>query len=204
VRTLKAAQSLSSMLITVGKALGIVVNTLVTDGTQPVGRGIGPALEARDVLTVLQNAANAPEDLRQRSLLLAAGVLELGEKARPGDGLAMARRTLESGEAWRKFQAICAAQGGLREPPTARYTHVLVASRAGYVVAIDNRRLARIAKLAGAPKALAAGLLFHAPLGTQVEVGQPLMTIHAESPGELAYALAYAETQQDVVLIGHS
>ncbi len=201
VRTLKAAQSLSSMLITVGKALGIVVNTLVTDGTQPVGRGIGPALEARDVLAVLKNAANAPDDLRQRALLLAAGVLELGEKARPGNGLAMALTTLESGEAWRKFQAICAAQGGLREPPTAGYTHALVASRAGYVVAIDNRRLARIAKLAGAPKALAAGLFFHAPLGTQVEVGQPLMTIHAESPGELAYALAYAETQQDVVLI---
>ena len=57
---------------TVASALGLKLRILPTDGSQPVGRGIGPALEARDVLAVLQNAPHAPQDLRKRALTLAA------------------------------------------------------------------------------------------------------------------------------------
>ncbi|HJV74228.1 MAG TPA: thymidine phosphorylase family protein [Noviherbaspirillum sp.] len=201
VRSLEAAQTLGARLVSVGEALGITIQTIVTDGRQPIGRGIGPALEGLDVLAVLQNAPGAPDDLRQRALLLAGHVLELGGKAAAGEGIALARGVLESGMAWSKFQAICEAQGGLRKPPRAEFTHVIISKHRGRVAAIDNRRLARIAKLAGAPKAPAAGVLFHAPLDCAVEVGQPLMTIHAESPGELAYARTYAEAQEDLVLV---
>ncbi|GAB3551896.1 thymidine phosphorylase family protein [Noviherbaspirillum agri] len=201
VRSAAAAQTLGTMLESVGEALGLVVRTLLTDGSQPIGRGVGPALEALDVLAVLQNKAGAPNDLRERALLLAGEVLELGARARPGEGMAIARQALDSGLAWRKFEAICNAQGGLREPPAALHTHVVTALHRGRIHAIDNRRLARIAKLAGAPKALAAGLVLHHAVGDRVEAGDPLLTIHAESPGELAYARAYAETQEDVVAI---
>lgn len=201
VRSSQAAGKLSSMLATVGQEFGLTVATVVTDGAQPVGRGIGPALEARDVLSVLQNRADAPEDLRQRALRLAAGILELGHKAAPGASLALAQTTLDSGAAWQKFQGICEAQGGMRTPPQATFRCDLLALRRGRVVAVDNRRLARIAKLAGAPKAPSAGLLFHAPLGADFEAGQPLMTIHAESPGELAYAREYAEMQDDLIVL---
>jgi thymidine phosphorylase len=200
VRSADAAYALSERLGAVGAQLGISVRTILTDGSQPVGRGIGPALEARDVLAVLANDHQAaPDDLRQRGLLLAGSLLELGGKAAEGKGVALARSVLESGAAMRKFEAICEAQGGMRVPPTATCSHVLTALHQGEVVAIDNRRLARIAKLAGAPKAPAAGILFHAPLGTRVLVGQPLLTIYAESPGELAYAVAYANAQENVV-----
>ena len=67
------------------------------------------------------------------------------------------------------------------------------------MVAIDNRSVARVAKLAGAPKDHAAGVVFHAPLGSQIAAGQPLLTIHAESAGELAYARAYADAQEDMI-----
>ena len=201
VRSPEAAKSLAERLVSVGAAMGIAVTVVMSDGAQPVGRGIGPALEARDVLAVLQNEADAPDDLRQRALTLAAAVLEMGGKAAPGAGLAMARETLASGAAWRKFQAICAAQGGMRTPPRAAYTHVLESLHKGRVVAIDNRQLAQVAKLAGAPKAAAAGVVFHAPLGMAVEVGQPLLTLHAESAGELAYALAFAESQEHLVTV---
>jgi thymidine phosphorylase len=201
VRSADAANALSHRLAAVAEALGIEIRTVVSEGTQPVGRGVGPALEARDVLAVLQNQPGAPRDLRRRALRLAAALLELGGKARHGEGLALAKSVLDSGAAWKKFQAICEAQGGLREPPIARHTHVVTAAHEGHVVMIDNLRLARIAKLAGAPKAPAAGLLFHAPLGTRVAIGQPLFTIHAESPGELAYARAYAEAQEDVIAL---
>jgi thymidine phosphorylase len=201
VRSEQAAQALAQRFDSVGRALGIAVSVIVSDGSQPVGRGIGPALEARDVLAVLRRQAGAPDDLRQRSLLLAARVLELGGKAAPGDGLALAASVLDSGAAWAKLQAICEAQGGMRVPPRAAYTHVLTSLHRGRVIAIDNRCLARLAKLAGAPKATAAGLELHAPLGTLVGVGQPLLTLHAESPGELAYALAYAESQDNLFSI---
>ncbi|MDB5821849.1 MAG: thymidine phosphorylase family protein [Herminiimonas sp.] len=199
VRSADAAHALSERLRAVGALLGTSVRTIVTDGSQPVGRGIGPALEARDVLAVLGNEPGAPTDLRERALLLAGSLLELGGKAGEGKGLALARTVLASGAALRKFEAICEAQGGRRVPPTAGFSYVLVALHQGEVVAIDNRRLARIAKLAGAPKAPAAGVLFHAPLGTVVLVGQPLLTIYAESPGELAYAVAYANAQESLI-----
>src|SRR5690606_24167745 len=104
---------------------------------------------------------------------------ELGGRVPEGEGLALARRHLERGDAWRKFVAICEAQGGLREPPRAAYTREIIATRSGRVDAIDNRRLARAAKLAGAPRAPAAGLALHAPIGRHVSVGQPLFTLHA-------------------------
>jgi thymidine phosphorylase len=201
VRSASAGAALAERLSAVGQALGITVKVMLTDGAQPVGRGVGPALEARDVLALLGNDAGAPDDLRQRALMLAGSVLEMGGKAAPGAGFAMASAVLASGAAGRKFEAICDAQGGLRTPPRAAYTQTVGALHRGTVVAVDNRGLARVAKLAGAPKAAAAGLVFEAPLGTRVDVGQPLFTLHAESPGELAYALAYAQSQEHLFTI---
>ena len=202
VRSAEAAARLEQWLVEVGRTVGLEVRVVPTDGAQPVGRGIGPALEARDVLAVLRGEPRAPSDLRERALLLAGQVLELSGSMPHGAGTQIATVILESGRAWNKFQAICEAQGGLREPPHAPYTHVVVSGSNGHVTRIDNRRLARAAKLAGAPKAPAAGMEVHAPLGTGVEAGQPLFTLHAETPGELAYALAYVEAQADIVRVG--
>ena len=199
VRSAQAATLLGRQLEQVGQALGMQVCVVQTDGLAPVGRGIGPALEARDVLSVLRLETQAPADLAQRSLQLAGRILEFGGAAAPGSGLALATSVLADGRAWRKFQAICEAQGGLREPPVAAYQQAVPALHSGSVIAIDNRRLARIAKLAGAPKAVCAGIDLHVRLGEVVERGQPLFTLHAATPGELAYALEYATSQAQAV-----
>jgi thymidine phosphorylase len=89
----------------------------------------------------------------------------------------------------------------MREPPRAKHTAVVTSHRTGRVAEIDNRRLARVAKLSGAPRAAAGGVDLHAPLGTRIAIGQPLFTVHAETPGELAYAMGYAETQTDLVRV---
>lgn len=68
-------------------------------------------------------------------------------------------------------------------------------------MALDNRRLARVAKLSGAPRASSAGVDLHVRLGQRVEKGAPLYTVHAEAPGELEYALAYATQHPDIVLV---
>ena len=199
VRSVHAAQLLERQLVHVGQALGMQVRVVQTDGLAPVGRGIGPALEARDVLAVLRRDPAAPADLAQRSLALAAAVLEYGGAAATGSGLALATQVLADGRAWRKFQEICEAQGGMREPPVAPCRHDVAAARSGTVIAIDNRRLARIAKLAGAPKTPCAGIDLHVQDGEFVERGQPLYTLHAGSPGALDYALDYAALQHDTV-----
>lgn len=149
-RTPQAAERLRDRLLDVAGALNITSRAILTDGSQPVWRGIGPALEARDVLNVLKNGATAPADLRARSLSLAGALLELASAAENGRGELMAKAVLEDGRAWRKFQAICEAQGGMRVPPRARHTQPFAATRTGRVAAIDNRLLARAAKLAGA------------------------------------------------------
>ncbi len=199
VRTPETAAILARDLTEVGRAMGLTVRAVLTDGRQPVGRGVGPALEALDVLAVLRGDHDAPADLRERALLVAAGVLDLAPGASPGAGAITARDILTDGRAWRKFQAICEAQGGQRTPPTARHRTDVVALHTGRVTGVDNRRLARVAKLAGAPDARAAGLSFHTPIGTEVVAGQPFYTLHADAPGELDYALAYAHAHPYIV-----
>lgn len=199
VRTTLAAEELSRTLVTVGQAVGLHVDVALGDGSQPIGRGMGPALEARDVLAVLRREGGGPNDLEERALVLAGRLLELGGAATSGEGYDAARRVLHDGNAYRKFEAICEAQGGMREPTTAPFSMTTRAPSPGRITGMDSRRLARTAKLAGAPRAHAAGLDLHVRLGADVDREQPLFTLHAESPGELAYARAYAEANTDMI-----
>jgi thymidine phosphorylase len=201
VRTAAAAAALEEQLVKVGRAVDLDVRVIVTDGSQPVGRGIGPALEATDVIAVLEGKPDAPADLRERALVLAGSVLESAARAPRGEGLGLAESVLNDGRAWRKFQAICEAQGGMRALPRAPHSRPVVAPRSGRVIGVDNRRLPRVAKLAGAPKSPAAGLILHAPLGATMQAGQPLFTVHAEAPGELEYALSYAGDGPEIVVV---
>jgi thymidine phosphorylase len=201
VRSAEDAASLEALFSAVAEPLDITVHAVQTDGRQPVGRGIGPALEARDVLAVLRGEAGAPSDLRERALLLAGEVLELGDAMPKGAGRSRALETLERGDALYKFEAICEAQGGIREPPRAAFTDVVAATRVGRIAAIDNRRLARVAKLAGAPRAPASGLEIHVELGDVVRRDQPLVTLHAETRGELDYAQRYLAANPDIIAL---
>jgi len=202
VRSQEAAEVLARSLVGTAAAFGVHARVVVSDGQQPVGRGIGPALEARDILAVLTGRPDAPSDLRTHAVVLAGALLELGGVAAPGSGDAHALSVLSDGSAWNKFQRICEAQGGMRVPPSADHRREIPSSASGRVTAIDNRRIARIAKLSGAPEAKAAGVELHVHVGDHVRAGGPLYSIHAESPGELVYALDYATANQDVIAVG--
>ncbi len=199
IREQSEARELGQRLQSVARHFGLATRILITDGRAPVGRGIGPALEARDIIAVLGNHADAPADLRERALNLSAALLELAGLARDGSGRALAQKTLDSGAAAAKFEAICVAQGGMREPPHAQRQYVIVAKRSGEVASIDNRRLGRVAKLAGAPGAPAAGIEMHCTLGDTIEREQPIYTIHADTTGELNYAREFAFSNGDII-----
>lgn len=201
LRTLEAASRVKEQFETIGTRLGIKVVVIFSDGSRPVGRGIGPALEARDVLAVLQNHEAAPKDLKERALMLAGRVIEFSSAVTPHTGIKLAREVLDSGKALTKFKAICLAQGGFFEPKIAQFQHLVTSEKNGIITAIDNRKLATIAKLAGAPTDKAAGIELHVNVDSKVVVGQPLFAIHAESKGALDYALSSISSAHDIVRV---
>jgi thymidine phosphorylase len=204
VRDQASAQRLSELFQEVADALHLHVHCVITDGSQAVGGGIGPAEEARDVVAVLQNDPAAPVDLAERSVLLAGHLLTMASGEKLQQGLDQARELLTSGKAWRQFERICAAQGGLKSIPTAAYQTDLLAVGSGTLVAMDNRRLAMLAKLAGAPESPVSGLRLVAKMGDRVAEGQPLATLFAATPGELTYALTYYRDNQDMFRVGEA
>lgn len=201
VRTAEAADALARGLAAVGDHFGIKTRVVAANGLAPVGRGIGPALEARDVLAVLRCEADAPKELRAKSVALAGALIELGGAAPAGGGQQAAAKVLDSGKAWTKFQRICEAQGGMRVPPVSRQQRPLHALHAGIVETIDNRKIARLAKLAGAPDDKAAGVDLLVSIGDRVQHNQPLCVVHAGAPGELAYAFDYAAANPDIITV---
>jgi thymidine phosphorylase len=202
VRNKAMADELVRLFKLVGDAFGLTLKFCFEEGEQPVGFGIGPCLEAIDVLSVLKNEHNAPQDLRKQSLIQAGEIIEFSPKVKAGEGFSIAEEILNSDQAWEKFQKICEAQGGLRKPTVAKYQHKVLAVQSGEVTQFDNRTLSRLAKLAGAPHAKAAGIYLHEKLNSKVAINQPLFTIHAESKGELSYALEYLTHHPEVVKVG--
>lgn len=201
VRTHSAADMLSHLFNQVASHFNIDLRISYSNGVAPVGWGIGPALEAQDVLAVLHNHPQAPQDLRERSLSLAGQILEFSPEVPEGKGYAKAAEILNSGEALKKFMAICEAQGGFHEPENAPHSFEVLSNRAGKITSFDNRRLAVLAKLAGAPHYKTAGVKLHVKMHEILEKGQPLLTLYAESEGALNYAKHYLETHADIITI---
>lgn len=185
----------------IGDAVGLHVRALLTDGTQPVGRGVGPALEARDVLAVLAREPSAPRDLAEKSVALAGEVLEMAGVAEAGAGRTRAQAILASGEAEAKFAQIRRLQGAREPPPLAPHVSRLAAARDGRVAAIATREVARAAKLAGSPQWPGAGVIVHHRVGERVTRGEPLLTVHATSEAALGFAMRHLTERVDVISV---
>ncbi|PJZ69825.1 thymidine phosphorylase [Leptospira perolatii] len=199
VRNAKDAEYLASLFQAVAQSIGLKVKVLISDGTQPIGVGIGPALEAFDVLSVLRREKGAPQDLRERSLEIASSLMQLTGKWNEESSRTEAVRILDSGQAEEKFVAICNAQGAFKEPKFAKFRHDQISEVSGVVKTLDNRKLSRIAKLAGAPESPSAGLSFFAPVGKKIEKGEVLFSVFAESSGELEYAKEYLNSVDGLI-----
>tara|TARA_R110002110_G_scaffold415856_3_gene658476 strand:- start:55753 stop:57294 length:1542 start_codon:yes stop_codon:yes gene_type:complete len=201
VRSHAFAKRLAKKLISVGIRMNLVVKPFISDGTQPVGRGIGPALEMLDIIDVLQNKPDAPQDLKERAVKIAGEILEMAEYCKPNEGKKHAQTIIKNGQAWQKFQAICIAQGGIKEIPKPICKHEILAPKNGIVCYFNNRFISRLAKLAGAPNDKAAGLKFHIKLGDKINKGDKMFTIFSESQGELQYALNFLNNHPDEIRI---
>jgi len=193
VRSQREAVRLRKLFEYVAHRVGLTIDVVLTDGSQPIGRGIGPVLEARDVMAVLRNDADAPADLRERALMLAGRVLDFDPLLAGGQGYARAVDLLGSGQALAAMERIIAAQGA--QPQSfhpGRMVHDVMAGEDGTVAAIDCHLIARIARLAGAPMDKSAGIDLLCKLGAPVRRGDPLYRIHAESETGLGFAVDLA------------
>lgn len=186
-----------------GKRIGLKIKTVVTDGRQPIGRGIGPTLEAQDVLQVLQLAKEAPQDLREKSIFLAGQLLELSGQLRPHTGIREAQKILDSGQAYEKFLRIAQAQGPLKKLGQAPFVYTVASPKKGKVLSIHNQKIAKVAKLAGAPQDSKAGVYLQAKLGQALKKGEPMFLIHAENEELLNFAKEYVRTNPDVVEVSY-
>lgn len=189
VHTQADALRLRKLFEYVGDCAGLQLEVAITDGSQPVGNGIGPALESRDVMQVLQNSPEAPHDLKEKALQLAGRILEFDPDVRGGQGYRLARDLLESGRALKKMQSIIDAQG--RQPVEhgrPAFEFQVLAAQAGRVTAIDNLQIARIARLAGAPMDRLSGIDLNKKLHDAVAKDQPLYTVYAEFSADFQFA----------------
>jgi thymidine phosphorylase len=192
VRSMPDAQRLRRLFEYVAQRMKISLEVVITDGRQPIGFGIGPVLEARDVMRVLENDPRAPVDLRQKALRLAGRLIEADPDVRGGDGFAIARDILDSGRALAKLNDIIDAQGSKHfdhnHPELGVLSFEIRAAQAGVVCGIDNLQLARIARFAGAPKVRSAGVDLQFKLGDAVQAGAVLYRVHASFASDLEFA----------------
>lgn len=193
IRNMSEAMSLRKLFEYVGDMLSMKIDVIVTDGSEPVGNGIGPVLEARDVMKVLRCREDAPQDLREKALFMAGKVLEFDPRLRGGQGYYQARDILDSGRALEVMSQIVHAQGKQTPPPLGQLTRDITAETSGVVAEIDGQLLNRIAMNAGAPVDKGAGIDLMKKVGDQVEQGEVLYRIYASKPTSFAFANGLAE-----------
>lgn len=200
ITSLKHAKHLKDRFIKIGKMLGIKVKVVFSDGSQPIGDGIGPLLEAQDVMKVLNNAPDAPEDLKEKALYMAGLLLEMGGKAIMGFGYRKAKKILKSGLALKQMEAIIDAQGRKRLPPNAKFVYQVKTGKDGKITHIDNKTLAKLARIAGAPLDPAGGLSLKKKLEDKVKKGETLFEIHSNNEDRMELAKEISKKERAYII----
>lgn len=197
VHRLKDAQILKGKFEYLARRFGIKIRVLISRMDQPAGRGIGPVLEARDALLVLEQKENRSMDLEKRSITLATALLEMCLTDSPqtlqedvkktyGDCEKFVTYVLRSGTAMRKMQEIIRAQGGnpnVRsgdlKPGKFTWDEKAIISRK--IKKIHSQNATIITKILGSPREKGAGIFFHKKIGEGIEKGETLYTLHSET-----------------------
>ncbi len=205
--TKQKALNLKKKFEKIGKHFKKKLKVVLTDGSQPMGTGVGPALELKDVIEVLNPEKQGPKDLEKKSILLSGILLELTKKAKPGQGKKLAKELLQSGKAFKKFKEIIKAQKGNisfidfpEKIPEAKFKKTLYSSLKGKITEIDNRKINSLARIAGAPKDKYSGLKVHVSINDKVNEKTPLLTIYAESSSRLKEAEKYYKKNSPIII----
>lgn len=175
-----------------GRYFNLKIKCVLTNGSQPIGNGLGPGLELKDVIKVMDPNQEGPWDLEKKSIFLSGEIFEMTGKAKKGEGEEMALKVLESGEALKKFEEIIKAQSGsLSKLNGKSLTRNIVSKKSGKIKKIDNKKITSLARTAGCPLDKFSGVYLHKKRGDKVKKGQKLITIYAESKLRINSAAKY-------------
>ncbi len=195
------AENLGKEFLKISRYFNLKLKFILTNGSQPIGNGVGPILEIKDVLRVLQRD-NPPLDLESKSITLAGAILEMTGKAKKGEGKSLASQILNTGRAYKKFQEIIILQKGkLSNLKKARFIHVIKSKVTGRVHSIDNKDINRLARLTGSPMDKASGLYLYKHRGDKIKKGESLMEIHSESRQKLNQAVSFYNTIKPIAVM---
>ncbi len=195
-KTYHEARRIRDGFLRLGKNLGMNVNVVLTDGSRPIGNGIGPYLEAMDVMAVLRNEKEAPQDLKEKAIIMAGILLEMAGKAPRYKGRILAQRILESGLALTKMEEIIQAQGKPQKVRLGKHSCDVVAKSSGIVVEINNMLLSKTTHLLGCPRNKGSGVYLRKKVGDKVVPHDVLCTLYAESAIRLRYAKEFMAAHQ--------
>ena len=194
----KKALDLKKKFEYLGKHFKKKLKVVLTDGSQPIGNGIGPALELRDVIKVLKRE-NGPLDLEEKSIFLSGELLEMTGKTKKGKGKQLAREILNSGKAFKKFEQIIKAQDGdFKKLRFARYKYDIKAKKSGTIFEIHNKKINTMARIAGCPADKNSGLYLHIYLKDKLKKRDKIVTIYSESKSRLKEAIKYYEKEKPI------
>ncbi|WP_290623300.1 MULTISPECIES: AMP phosphorylase [unclassified Archaeoglobus] len=203
IENIDLGRSFASSFMEIGRKLNLKVAATLSDGSQPLGNAIGPALEAKEVLNAMEKKKGG--DLVEKAIGIAGILFEMTGVAT--NGYMHARKIFESGKTLEKFREIVAAQGGdenvgADDIPVGDKVYTLEAVKDGYVREVDIAVINEIARTAGAPKDKGAGVYVHKKRGEVVNAGDPLLTIYAEKDWKLDNAIEVANTKQSFDISG--
>ncbi|MEK6890643.1 MAG: AMP phosphorylase [Nanoarchaeota archaeon] len=185
----------------IGKRFNLKLKCVITDGSQPIGHGVGPILELIDIIKILKCEKDAPIDLKNKSLFLAGEIFELVGKVRKGKGSKLALEILDSGKAFNKFKEIVEAQKGkLIELKPGKFSYEIKTNKKSRVISIDNKKINILAKIAGSPNDKKAGVYLYKHLGESLDKGKSILTIYSSSKNKLKDAVDFYRENNIIAL----
>ncbi len=195
IRHLSDAQEVAEKFKNLAVKFKIKVAIDINEMLEPAGRGIGPILEARDVLYVLEQHKDRPLRLEAKALRLAGTLLDLcfKEKNKDINGEDIAKNILVSGQALKKFREIVKAQKGDKDIASeglklGLYKKEIVSLYSGKIKNINNYNLNTVVKVLGAPKDKTAGIYLLKKLDHNVEKNEPMLIMYSNDKYRLKEA----------------
>lgn len=205
VHSLHDAQIVKEKFEFLARKFSVKIEVLLHRTEEPAGRGVGPLLEAREAIIVLEQKPDRPIDLEEKALNLSGALLDLCLRDAPesfkekiinefGTGRNWARYILSSGHAHKKMKEIISAQGGNSgiisdKMKPGKYSHAVLGRKHNTVKKINSSYATKIAKILGAPMHKKSGIYLNKKIGEQIIVGKPMYTLYSESEYNLKEAI---------------
>lgn len=190
------AKLILNKFINLGKKFGIDIVGEISETNSPLGRGIGPALEAREVLKILEQKADRSLALEKKAINLAGTLLNLCYQKQNKfnlNGYQIAKEILTSGKALKKFKEIVKSQYGNPKIQSddiilAKYKSLIKSKKKGKISQANIYNLSNIAKVLGAPQIKTAGIYLYKNVNDQVLMNEPIMEFYSEKKENLGIA----------------